>query len=152
MARQCRSGGDHPDEPGRGLSSAAAYHVPSDDNPSEISVEDGKVKNPIKSPRRDPVRTVFWLPQALENGVETVLIGDVPVRITGKARTVVDMLRYRSKMGDGTSMKRMKDFLSEGGNLRQTWDIATKLDVLRKIEPFLRLAEGLQPALPRPMR
>ena len=48
------------------------------------------------------------------------------------------MLRYRSKMGDETAMKTMRGFLSEGGNLRQTWDIATKLDVLRKIEPFLQ--------------
>jgi predicted transcriptional regulator of viral defense system len=136
------------------LSSAASYHVLSDDNPSEIwyAVEDGKVKNPISGSRRDPVRTVFWLPQALEYGVETVPIGGVAVRITGRARTVVDMLRYRSKMGDETAMKAMKDFLAEGGDLRETWDIAAKLGVLRQVEPFLRLAEEMQPALPRPMR
>lgn len=94
------------------LSSAASYHVLSDDNPSEIwyAVEDGKVTNSIKGSRRDPVRTVFWLPQALEYGVETVSIGGVSVRITGKARTVVDMLRYRSKMGDESAMKAIKDF------------------------------------------
>jgi hypothetical protein len=98
------------------------------------------------------VRTVFWLPQALECGVQTVTIGDVSVRITGKARTVVDMLRYRSKMGDESAMKTMKDFLSEGGDLGETWNIATGLGVLRQVEPFLRLGEEIQAALPRPMR
>jgi hypothetical protein len=98
------------------------------------------------------VRTIFWLPQALEYGVETVPIGGVPVRITGKARTVVDMLRYRSKMGDESAMKAMKDFLADGGDLQEAWDIASKLGVLRQVEPFLRLAEEMQSSMPRPLR
>jgi len=136
------------------LSSAASHHGLSDDNPSEIwyAVEDGKVKNPIAGARRDPVRTVFWLAKALEYGVETLPIGGVAVRITGRARTVVDMLRYRSKMGNETAMKAMKDFLSQGGDLREAWDIAAKLGALRQVEPFLRLAAELQPALARAMR
>ena len=96
-------------------SSAASLHVLSDDNLSEIwyAVEDAKVKNP------DPVRTVFWLPQALEHGVETVLIGDVPVRIAGKARTVVDMLP-----GEDGRRNRYED--DEGLPLRR-WELARDL-------------------------
>jgi hypothetical protein len=133
------------------LSSAALIHRLSDENPWQIwyAVDRNKVKKPATGSRRDPVRTLYWQEPMMRVGVETITFGGVLVQVTSPARTVVDMLRYRSKFGDEPAMKAMKDFVVTGGDAHQLMEIAHEIGCFRQVEPFARLAEEIQSAIPR---
>ena len=133
------------------LSSAASIHRLSDEMPWQIwyAVDRNKVKKAATGSRRDPVRTLFWQEPMMRIGVDTMTFGGVPVRVTSPARTVVDMLRYRGKFGDEPAMKAMKDFITAGGDPHQMMEIAREIGCYRQVEPFTRLAEEMQSAIPR---
>lgn len=56
-----------------------------------------------------PVRIVRFSPAMLRYGVETHMIQGVPVRITSPARTIVDLFRYRKKLGIDVAIEALKD-------------------------------------------
>lgn len=46
-----------------------------------------------------PVRVVRFRDSALEDGVETMMVENVKIKVTNVARTVVDCFKYRNKIG-----------------------------------------------------
>jgi hypothetical protein len=132
------------------LSSAASIHRLSDESPWQIwyAVDRRKVKKPATGSRRDPVRTLYWQEPMMRIGVDTMTYGGVPVRVTNSVRAVVDMLRYRSKLGDEPAMKAMKDFVAAGGDPNEIIGISREVGCLRQVEPFARLAEEMKSAIP----
>ncbi|MGY3582080.1 putative transcriptional regulator of viral defense system [Bradyrhizobium sp. USDA 4341] len=132
------------------LSSAALYHRLSDENPDAIFYAVGNKTMKVVGAARDPVRLVHWSEAARSIGVDTVEIAGVPVKITSPARTVVDMLRYRTKLGDEPAMKTLKDYAASGGDLNLVLEIARELGWTKSVEPAVRAAEEIQPLIPRP--
>jgi predicted transcriptional regulator of viral defense system len=56
-----------------------------------------------------PVRIVRFSPTLLRYGVTERQVRGVPVRITSPARTVVDCLRYRNKIGLDVALEALRD-------------------------------------------
>lgn len=134
------------------LSSAALYHRFSNENPGVVwyAVDPNRTKQ-IRGAARDPVKLVFWSADARSVGVDVLEIAGVTIKITNPARTVVDMLRYRNKLGDDPAMKTLRDFAAEGGDLNEVIRIADKLGWRKSVEVAVRAAEELQPLIGRPM-
>lgn len=53
---------------------------------------------------------------ALQTGVETIRIEGQRLRITSRAKTVCDALRFRDKIGTDIALEAMKTYLREGGH------------------------------------
>ncbi|MBX9934001.1 MAG: hypothetical protein K2Y56_21190 [Methylobacterium sp.] len=133
------------------LGSAAQVHNLSNEDPSAVwyAVDRNRVKRQLKVGPSVPVTTVFWPADLLSPGVEVRSVMGVDIRITGPARTVVDLLRYRGKLGDEPGTKALTDYLRDRhGPVNQLWDVADELGCRRSVEPFLRFAEEVLEAIP----
>ncbi len=92
--------------------SAAARLGLTDDAPdeTELIVPAGVTRPPTSFPAR--LRRTSN-PRMLELGVETEVVGGVPVRMTGRARTVVD--QYRFGVTEQHVLQALHTYLGEGG-------------------------------------
>lgn len=135
------------------LGSAAQVHNLSNEDPPAIfyAVDKSKIRRQLKIGPSVPVRGVYWKARDLEVGIEVRTIMGVEVRITDPARTVVDLLRFRNKLGDEPGMKALTDYLRDRhGTVRSLWGIAHELGCETQVEPFLRFAEEVVEAIPPP--
>jgi predicted transcriptional regulator of viral defense system len=131
------------------LGSAAQFHGLSDEDPPEIWYAVDRARNGnLSAPSiRQPHRLVWWSAELMKVGVETVEISGVNVRVTSPARTVVDLIRYRGKLGEETAAKALADYVRSGSDLNEVWDIAEAIGVKEGLTPFLRTAEELAPSI-----
>lgn len=137
------------------LGSAAQVHNLSNEDPPEIfyAVEKAKIRRKLKVGPSVPVQGVYWKARDLEVGIEVRTIMGVDVRITDPARTVVDLLRYRNRLGNEPGTKALTDYLRDRhGTVRALWKAAQALDCEDQVEPFLRFAEEVIEAIPPPGR
>ena len=133
------------------LGSAAQMHNLSNEDPPSVwyAVDRSRFKRPVTVGASVPVTTLYWPDKLLAPGVEVRSIMGVDVRVTGPARTVVDLLRYRGKLGDEPGTKALTDYLRDRhGPINRLWDIADELGCRRSVEPFLRFAEEVLEAIP----
>ncbi len=88
-----------------------------------------------------PVRFLRWRnPERFDVGVEERIIAGVNVRMTGAARTVVDMLALPELADEGRALACLRDFVSVRRGVGELPIIAERLGVGRKISPFLKAA------------
>jgi len=135
------------------LGSAAHLHNVSNEDPSSVwyAVDRARVGRQVTVGPSVPVTTVFWPEAALTPGVEVRTVMGVEIRATDVARTVIDLLRYRGKLGDEPGTKALTDYLRDAhGPINRLWDLADELGCRRTVEPFLRFAEEVREAIPRP--
>jgi predicted transcriptional regulator of viral defense system len=80
------------------LVSALAFHEATDEVPHEVQIS---LPRQTKSPTLEfPPLRVFWFSgPALTDGVETVTLDGVAVRVYDLPKTVVDCFRFRNKLG-----------------------------------------------------
>lgn len=80
------------------LISALAYHDATDDVPHEVHIA---LPSHTSPPQLDtpPVRVYTFSGAALSEGIDTVRLDGVDVRIFGLAKTIVDCFRFRNKLG-----------------------------------------------------
>lgn len=136
------------------LGNAAYLHEISDESPSEVLYAvDRKRVGVSHFPRLDPAlhpyKLVFWPPEALRIGIQTMTLSGVPVRVTDPARTVVDLLRYRGKLGEEAGLKALKDYLRGGGDVLRMQEYAEALGVGDDLRPFMITGGELQEAMAR---
>lgn len=131
------------------LGSAAQYHGISDEDPNEIwyAVDRTKVGRSTFPRMQAEHKVLFWSPEAMEPGIDVVRIAGVDVRITSKARTVVDLLRYRGKITDEPGIKAMKDYLRQGEPVGTLERVAEALGVHHDLRPYTESAKHLQEAM-----
>ncbi len=92
------------------LLSAIWIHGIGTQAPHEVWVAlDRKARKPSRLPAR--VRVVRFSGPMLTYGVKTHRILGVPVRVTSPARTVVDCLRYRNKIGLDVATEALRETL-----------------------------------------
>ena len=135
------------------LGSAAQVHNLSNEDPPSVwyAVDRARVGRQLTVGPSVPVTTVFWPEAALTPGVEVRTVMGVEVRVTDAARTVIDLLRYRGKLGDEPGTKALTDYLRDAhGPINRLWDLADEMGCRRTVEPFLRFAEEVREAIPRP--
>lgn len=125
------------------LHSAAAAHGLGDVEPARVWVA---LPHSLKPPRLEwpVVRWIRWRsPAAFETGVEERLVCGVRVRLTGRARTVVDMLRMRGAVGEDRALECLRDYFEAGGSPGELGSVAAALGAGRGLSPLLRSAAVL---------
>jgi predicted transcriptional regulator of viral defense system len=132
------------------LLSAAQFHDLSDEDPARIwmAVDRSKTTHPLKESPGLPVQTLYWATVFLEKGVETREIAGVEVRMTDAARTVIDMVRSRSKIGDEPAMKALHDYVRSGAPINDLWERAEEIGRRESVEPFIRAADEFRESVP----
>jgi predicted transcriptional regulator of viral defense system len=92
------------------LLTALAIHGIGTQAPAEVWIAlDRKRRKPVHLPVQ--VRIVRSSGRMLEVGIDTRRMAGTRVRITGPARTVVDCVRYRNKIGIDVAMEALRDAL-----------------------------------------
>ena len=132
------------------LLSAARFHGLADDEPDRIWIA---VRNNTRTPLHSwpPVRLVRWRDRtAREIGIEIRVIHGVEVKITNPARTVVDMLRMMSTVGEDRAYECLRAYLIGSGSVGEVRLIAERLRVAKRLSPFLKAIPLLEPDHAKP--
>ena len=125
------------------LHSAAQAHGLGDEttNRTWVAVPHGCHPPRVEWP---PMRFVHWRdPAAFEVGVEEKVVSGVTVRTTCPARTVVDMLRMSSVVGEDRALECLRDYLDGSEPVAELQATAAALGVGRRLAPVLRVASAL---------
>lgn len=86
-----------------------------------------------------PQRIVRWsYTGALEVGIVDKEISGIPVRFTGPARTIVDLLRYGGRLGHATAgVSALRRYLATGGTVEEVLIVAELLSAPRDTKKVL---------------
>lgn len=125
------------------LLSAARLHELGDEDPARVwvALRRSETKNPARDGPAFGARTVWWKDAQFETGIETRRILGVDVRLTDPARTVVDLIRYRKRLGDEPAMRALHDYVRGGGDVGEVWRRAEESGGIDAVEPFVRAAD-----------
>lgn len=119
------------------LVSALSYHELTDQIPRRVWVAIGpKDWRPhIKHP---PMRVVRFSPQALTRHVDTLIVEGTEIRITNPARTIVDLFRYREKVGPNIAIEGLKEALrTRKATPAEIHSIAAEMKQWKVVQPYL---------------
>jgi len=119
------------------LVSALAFHELTTQIPHavDVAVEQGSQRPRLEYP---PLRVFYFSGAAWEEGGETYVLDDVPVRITSPAKSVADSFKYRRKLGLDIALEALKAYRE-----RDDFDVTTLLHYAR----VCRVEEVLTPYL-----
>lgn len=134
------------------LLSAAQFHRMTDELPERVWLA---VPNNTRTPTSawPPVRLVRWRASAARNvGIETHSIQGVQVRVTSPARTVVDMLRMMTTVGEDRAMECLRDYAGRGGSVGEVRIVADSIGVADRLAPYIRMIPLMEPSNARPRR
>jgi predicted transcriptional regulator of viral defense system len=121
------------------LLSAAAYHGLTDEIPLAVWLG---IPNNRQAPRAmwPAIRVVQWRnPAAFKVGLGREEICGVRVRITDPARTVVDMIRMRSTVGEDVAFESLRSYAAQGGSPRTLRSIADRMGLGRMMTPYVQV-------------
>lgn len=93
-----------------------------------------------RAPKLDwpPLRVVRFSGSSLKAGVETRQVGDVPIRVTNVARTVVDCFKFRNKIGVDVAMEALREARrSKQASMDDLWHFAQVCRVANVMRPYL---------------
>jgi len=119
------------------LASALSYHELTDQIPRHVWIAIGPKdwRPQIKYP---PMRVVRFSPQALIRHVDTLTIEGTEIRITNPARTIVDLFRYREKVGPNIAIEGLKEALrTRKATPAEIHNIAAEMKQWKVIQPYL---------------
>ncbi len=94
------------------LVSALSFHGLTDHIPSKIWMAIGQ-KDRKPAVKRPSMEFVRFSSQNLNSGIEQHTIESVPARIYGPAKTVVDLFRYRRKVGLNVAIEGLKEAIRQ---------------------------------------
>ncbi|MBI5443519.1 MAG: type IV toxin-antitoxin system AbiEi family antitoxin domain-containing protein [Deltaproteobacteria bacterium] len=118
------------------LLSALRFHELTTQTPHEVWLA---LDRKSRKPRLDlPVRVVRFSAEALSAGYEVHVIDQVPVRVYGPAKTVVDCFKYRNKIGLDVALEALQDYLRQRkGTVDELWRFAKICRVSNVMRPYL---------------
>ena len=119
------------------LVSALSYHELTDQIPRRVWVAIGH-KDWRPHITYPPIRFVSFAPEALINYVDTHLIEGTEIRITNPARTIVDLFKYRTKVGPNIAIEGLKEALrTRKASPAEIHNIAVEMKQWKVIQPYL---------------
>lgn len=119
------------------LVSALSYHELTDQIPRRIWVAIGPKdwRPQISYP---PIRFVRFSPEALIRHVDGRLIEGTEVRITNPARTIVDLFKYRTKVGPNIAIEGLKEALrTRKASPAEIHNIAVEMKQWKVMQPYV---------------
>ena len=125
------------------LHSAAEVHGLGDESPRRVwvAIPHGSRAARIEWP---PVRFVRWRdPVAFLAGVERRNIDGVEVRLTNPARTVLDMLRMSSTVGEDRALDCLRDYYLSGRSVSELLAMAKALGWHSRLAGMLRATSAV---------
>jgi predicted transcriptional regulator of viral defense system len=122
------------------LLSAASLHDLTDELPLAVQIAVPKGTWPPKI-AHPPVEVFTWSPDTFELGLETVEAAPgEPVRVYSAARTVVDLMRLRGKLGESVAHIALRRYLARrDARIGQLIDLAGGLGVLGPVRAALNV-------------
>lgn len=93
-----------------------------------------------RAPRLDwpPLRVVRFSGTSLVAGVEPRQVDDVPIKVTGVARTVADCFKFRNKIGVDVAMEALREARrSKQASMDELWHFAQVCRVAKVMRPYL---------------
>ncbi len=119
------------------LVSALAFHGLTDHIPSKIWMAIGQTdrKPSVRHPVMEFAR---FSPRTLKSGIEHHTIEGVPVRVYGPAKTVVDLFRYRRKVGLNVVIEGLKEAMRQKkATPSEISKLAVEAGAWRSMRPYL---------------
>lgn len=120
------------------LDSAAEYYGFITFTPAEISVAipHGAYKMKFEYP---PVKTYFFRGRYFEEGIVTKNRSNGAFKIYSEEKTIIDLFRYRNKIGEDFFFEALKKYLSmHHGDISKFLSIADKFNLREKLLPFVK--------------
>lgn len=95
------------------LLSALRFHELGTETPGQVWIA---LPQGVSSPKTTDLslRVVHFAPQGMTLGVECNSVEGVTIRVTSKARTLVDCFRFRNKIGMETALEALRSGLQQG--------------------------------------
>lgn len=124
------------------LLSALNFHQLTTTLPHEvwIAIKKNTRKPSIAYP---PVRVAIFAPESFDLGLETHQLEGVPVKVYSAARTVVDLFRYRNKIGLDVALEALREGYKERRfKLAEVEAIASRLRMAKVMRPYLQSLVG----------
>lgn len=133
------------------LLSAASVHDLTDELPRKVQIA---VPRGARAPQitHPPVEVFHFAEETFDLGLELVAVaeplpesgtGPETVRISGPARTVVDLMRFRRRIGEPVALVALRRYLAgPGGRPAQLIDLARALDVLGPVRAAVDVLEA----------
>lgn len=119
------------------LVSALSYHELTDQIPRRVWVAIGP-KDWRPHINYPPIRFVRFSPAALTRHVDTRLIEGTAIRITNPARTIIDLFKYRTKVGPNIAIEGLKEALrTRKASPTEIHNIAVEMKQWKVIQPYL---------------
>lgn len=119
------------------LVSALAYHELTDQIPRSVWLAIG-AKDWRPRISYPPIRFVRFSSEALSHQVDVHMIEGTEVRVTNPARTIVDLFRYRAKVGPNIAIEGLKEALrTRKVTPAQIHGIASEMKQWKVIQPYL---------------
>ncbi len=119
------------------LLSALRFHNVGTQAPFEVWLA---IPNKARKPTLEyqSLRIVRFSGAALSDGVEEHLIDNVPVRITGIARTVADCFKFRNKIGMDVALEALHEaWKNKLATMDELWHFAEVDRITTVIRPYL---------------
>lgn len=119
------------------LLSALRFHDLTTQNPHEVWLAIGP-KDRLPSAGNPPLKIVRFGKAHASVGIETHKVEGCSIRVYSVARTVVDLFRYRNKIGIDVALEALKDgWQSRRFTLKEINVIAARCDMQRVMKPYL---------------
>ncbi|MFP6557171.1 AbiEi antitoxin N-terminal domain-containing protein [Paraburkholderia sp. B3] len=123
------------------LLSALRFHGLTTQAPFEVWVA---IANKAATPRLGypPLRVIRFSGVTLSEGVDSIIVDGVPVRITGVARTVADCFKFRNKIGLDVALEALREAWREKRmSSDDIWHYARICRVANVMRPYLESLE-----------
>lgn len=119
------------------LLSALRFHDLTSQNPHEVWMAIG-TKDRLPKSDHPPLRIVRFGEACFELGLESHEVEGAHLRIYSVARTVVDLFRYRHKIGMDVALEALKEgWREQRFTLKEVNEIASKCRMARVMQPYL---------------
>ena len=119
------------------LLSALRFHDLTSQNPHEVWLAIGP-KDRLPAPGNPPLKIVRFGGGNFQLGLETHEVESAPIKVYSVARTVVDLFRYRNKIGIDTALEALKEGWRERRfTMKEINAIADSCRMARVMKPYL---------------
>ncbi len=120
------------------LLSAASYYTLTTYDPSEIyvAVPHNTDKFELKYP---PIKVYYFIDRYYSPGIEEIETAGGTIKIYSKEKTVIDLFRYKEKLGEDMALESLKTYLrSKERKINLLSEMAYKIGMYRKIEAYIK--------------